>query len=167
MYGHGASNVWTNRAGSTGMKIPVHCSGQSKSTSPRLTSCNIEVCEESKMILDSANRYSNNTIMLGIDKALNKGYRSVFREPGSSFSAVFRAYSLSSRIAISVCVLEEIGLGASVHRFTTYLSSGCHMPTFGELAGILKIAPSDIGTTIALSHSFQKEAIEPSLPKMP
>jgi len=101
------------------MKMPAHFSGQISSMSALLTVCSMAVWEERRMILDSARTYSNKTRMFGMVSALNSGYRSVLRLPGSSLMASFRAKSRSSRIVSSTWVLDDIGPGASVHKLIT------------------------------------------------
>lgn len=149
------------------MNTPAHVIGYNSSTSALVARCSIDVWDDRRMMRDSANANSIKTTMLGIDNARNRAYKSVVRDPGSSLIASFLANSRSSLTATSTCVFEDTGLRASAHRFTTYLSSGCHIPIFGELGGTLRTPPSVIGTTTARSHSFQKLVSDGSRPRMP
>jgi hypothetical protein len=79
------------RAGRMGMKTPAHLRGYSKLVSAWVARCNIDVCEDKKMMRDSANVNSRRAMMLGIDKHLNRAYKSTFRDPGISLSASLRA----------------------------------------------------------------------------
>ena len=101
--------------------MPNQFSGYIKLTNARDTSCNIEVWDERRMMRDSERAYSNSTTMFWISRALNKLYRSVLRHSGSSFAASFLAYNRSSLTPISVCVLDDMGDGASAQRLMTYL----------------------------------------------
>ena len=167
MYGQGASRAESNLAGKTGMNMLAHLSGNNKLAKALLARCSIAVCEDRKMILDSDKANSSNDTIFGIVRHLKSAYKSVFRDSGNSFAASFLAKRRSSRTAISTWVLEDIGLNASVQRFTTYLSSGCHRPTLGELGGTRITPPSVMGTTTALNHSFQNPVMLASRPRIP
>jgi hypothetical protein len=73
------------------MKTPAHLSGYSKLVRAWVARCNIDVCEDKKMMRDSANVNSRRAMMLGIDRHLNRAYKSTFRDPGISLSASLRA----------------------------------------------------------------------------
>jgi hypothetical protein len=58
-------------AGSTGMKMLAHFSGYSRLAIALLARCSIEVCEESKIILDSERANSINATIFGMVIDLN------------------------------------------------------------------------------------------------
>jgi hypothetical protein len=164
--------------------MPSQLSGYIKLTKALDTSCNIDVCEDSRMMRDSDSAYSNRVTMFWISSALNKLYRSVLRDSGNSLAASLLAYKRSSLMHTSTCVLEVTGAGHSAHRLTTYLqmsvphsagilviisyrSRGCQIPILGPDGGTRWTEPFVIGTTTAFSHSFQNPVKEASFPRIP
>jgi hypothetical protein len=71
MYGQGASRADSNLAGRTGMKILAHFRGYSRLAKALLARCSIEVCEDSRIILDSDKANSSKATIFGIVRALN------------------------------------------------------------------------------------------------
>jgi hypothetical protein len=72
IYGQGASSAESNLAGRTGIKMLAHFSGYSRFAIALLARCNIAVCEDNNMILDSERANSINATIFGMVRDLNK-----------------------------------------------------------------------------------------------